>query len=186
MEIIENNFGPHARYYLHFNNEADFVVEKIISDLKETIQKLPFPVDFSRQFFLEFSDSKNLYDYDQFDLWHYRYYNSNLKLPEIFKYKKLKGIILDYKELLKIFRSGVLSQFIQNLSQVLYAGGHQSRYELGINLDWDDPIYQILFDYIDFDFISLSINSKIEVCYRNLDLERFDTELRHIAKAIGR
>ena len=44
---------------------------------------------------------------------------------------------------------------------------------------------QTLLDLIDFDLISLPINQQVEVCYRNIDVEKLNYEIKNIVSFHG-
>lgn len=49
-----------------------------------------------------------------------------------------------------------------------------------LDIDWDSDIFPSLYEYFDFDLRNLPINGKIEVCYRNVDLNKISTNLKTI------
>ena len=53
-----------------------------------------------------------------------------------------------------------------------------------LRVDWDDNIIPSLLDYFDFEFISLSLNSKVEICYRNIDLNRMEKGLKYLGGVV--
>ena len=48
--------------------------------------------------------------------------------------------------------------------------------------DWDHNLLTTLFDLFEFDLLSFPINSKIEVCYRNVDLKKLSSEMTILSK----
>jgi hypothetical protein len=54
--------------------------------------------------------------------------------------------------------------------------------QIVLRIDWNDNVFPSLFDYFDIDLMSFSINDKIEVCYRNVDLKKLTAEMEHIEK----
>jgi hypothetical protein len=51
-----------------------------------------------------------------------------------------------------------------------------------LRIDWNSNVFPSLFDYFDFDLMSFPINSKIEICYRNVDLKKLTSEMAHVEK----
>lgn len=87
---------------LHFANEKDYVVNKIITEIK----------DIGRTCFLEFSDQKPLDYYESFSLPFYIYYYPQILQLNWRYIKNFKGIIVDNNHL------SSSSQLMLNLSKL--------------------------------------------------------------------
>jgi hypothetical protein len=156
--------------YLHFENEADFVVKNILDSVcnkrkKETV-------------YLEFSDDREVEYYESFDqqfIWHFS--NEAKNTSSIIKSKNLKGIVLPFSELLKAHESGVLHNFSNNFHAQFFELLTNNAGKLILQMDWDSNLFSSIIEYFDFDIISVAINNKVEVCYRNVDLGKVQSHV---------
>ena len=159
--------------YLQFENEADFVIKKIIDDLKH--------VRSSNNLFLEFSDEQTSSYYDQFltpYIWHYSLECKSLEAIEESKY--ISGIVLKFSDLLKLHEDGVLHNFCNNFHSQFIKLLSNKEFKLILDLDWDSNLFSSISEYFDFDIISVAINNKVEVCYRNVDLAKVQTHVQYL------
>ncbi|OUR94870.1 hypothetical protein A9Q84_17330 [Halobacteriovorax marinus] len=172
MELVEN-ISTEDRLYLHFENEADFVVEKILTDLL---------ISRSRdKVLLEFSDDQSVEYYEKFKspfYWHYNSQSKNANL--IAKSKYLKGMIIPFSELLKSFENNTLHNFTNNFHAQFFNVMEINKCELVLRMDWDSNLFSSIVEYFDFSLISIPINNKVEVCYRNVDLTKVQQHVSHL------
>lgn len=159
--------------YLQFENEADFVVKKIIDDLKV--------VRSSSNLFLEFSDEQTSDYYDQFltpFIWHYSLECKSLEAISGSKY--VRGIVLKFSDLLKLHEDGILHNFCNNFHSQFMTLLKNKEFKLILELDWDSNLFSSISEYFDFDLISVAISNKVEICYRNVDLAKVQTHVQHL------
>ena len=52
---------------------------------------------------------------------------------------------------------------------------------IDLNIPWASNISSSLFDFFPFDHIELTINRKVEVCYRNVNLSLLEKEIGFIS-----
>lgn len=172
MELQEE-LALNESIYLHFENEADFVIKKIIADLSEVKSK--------RNILLEFSD---LYDgeyYDQFNMpyiWHYNLESKSI--DSISKSKNLKGITLKFSDLFNLHNDGVLNNFCNNFHALFINNLRNEEFKLTLELDWDSNLFSSISELFDFDTFSIGINNKVEICYRNVDLSKVQDHVQYL------
>jgi hypothetical protein len=51
-----------------------------------------------------------------------------------------------------------------------------------LKVDWHNNLLTSLLDLFEFNLLSFPINSKIEVCYRNVDLKKLSFEMNLLKK----
>ena len=99
-------------------------------------------------------------------------------------------MILPYKHLCYLHEEGLLWSFSQSFAQKFYLPPHTHRKQdvvdrqIIVALDWYENIFPSIIEHFDFDLWSLPINQKIEVCYRNVDLKKFESNLLHTLREI--
>ena len=91
------------------------------------------------------------------------------------------GFIFNFSFFEDLHIRGILNNFIANFYT------HFKKYLIEdkliiLRIDWSDNVFPSLFDYFDIDLMSFSINDKIEVCYRNVDLKKLSIEMELIEK----
>lgn len=184
-EIIESFDSGANRYYLHFSNEADFAIEKILKDTKEALNKKFGAGGIYPRLFLEFSDDIGPKFYDQFNtpyLWHYTP-DSNIR--DIIDSRNIAGIVISYSTLDQMNNDGTLFRFLSNFMQSYYQSISQRAIKLILHIDWDSEVSETILDYFDFDIISLSINNKVEEGYRQISSQKVTDYFRPIAKLMS-
>ncbi len=168
LDLVEKCFDSKDRYFLHFCGEADFVIQKMVDDLREKVSDEELQC-----FMLEFSDRCSPKFYDQFEFPYILHYSPELK-PENFSNSKfLNGIVLHFSHLEEMHREGRLFSFIQSFFQLVKT----IDIELILKADWDADIFPSLVELLDFDSVALPVNDKVEVCYRNVDLNKLSNLL---------
>ena len=156
--------------YLNFENEADFVIQRILDSAKDKIAK--------ENIFLEFSDDQEASFYESFELpyiWHFDSASKNIS--SILESKLLKGVVLPFGELLKAHEKGILHNFSNNFHAQFFELLTKNEGKLVLQMDWDSNLFSSAVEYFDFDMISVAISNKVEVCYRNVDLTKIQTHV---------
>lgn len=168
MEFVESLSQTHSlsqsQLFCHFSNESKDVVEKIKNDYLEQ-----YPRD---NFQLEFSDIQDVEYYKSFEtdfIWHYQ---NIANARDIVKISSLRGLVLDYQFLAELHEQNLLDAFYNNFYQLIRHKITTPGFKIILQADWDSDFFPSLFDFFDFHLLSLPINSKIEVCYRNVDLNK--------------
>lgn len=87
-----------------------------------------------------------------------------------------KGLIFNFSFFEELHHRGVLKNFITNF-YTHYGRFLNEEKKIILKVDWTDNVFPSLFEYLDFDLMSFSINSKIEICYRNVDLKKLTSEM---------
>ena len=183
MDLIAQADDKMSHYYLHFSNEADFVIGKFIEDLKSHFKKDTEYGDFENKITLEFSDFCPASFYDSFETPYYWNFHQERPLKEYLDAKYIKGIMLDFNWLHDKHERGEFDSFFAHFLQLAAPAIRERGLELALKIDWDSHLFDSLFDYVDFKFLSLPVNNKIEVCYRNVDLAKASKNI-HFYKAL--
>jgi hypothetical protein len=173
LEHILSQIGPTDRIFLHFLRSNDPMVSKIIEDLnkfKFNMNNVYFefdewseeikPINFSCNYLLNFS---HVID-------HAKFIGNNFQ-----------GFIFNFKFFEELYNLNLLNNFASNF----YTRYHSIVSEKSLMLlkvDWEDNLLTSVFDLFEFNLISLPINSKIEVCYRNVDLKKLSNEMDLLKK----
>lgn len=162
---------PLDRIHLHFDRSNDPMIKKVLEDLK----KAGF-------------NPENVYiDCDEWSerpetmgVKYYLTYHPELDISQC-RGENFSGMIFNFSYFEELHQRNVLNNFISNFythfSKVL-----TDDKKIVLRMDWNSNIMPSLFDYFEFDLMSFSINSKIEVCYRNVDLKKLTTEMDLIKK----
>lgn len=183
MDLIEELDDKKSRYYLHFSNEADFVIAKFIADLKKYYSENIECGNFKDKVTLEFSDYCQASFYDSFETPYYWNFHQERPMKDYLNAKYIKGVLFDFNWLHEKHQKGEFDSFFAYFLQAAVPYIREKGLEVGLKVDWDAHLFDSLFDYIDFQFLSLPINEKIEVCYRNVDLSKASKNI-HFYKAL--
>lgn len=157
--------------YLHFENEKDFMIKDILEKVSEV---------YSGKVVLEFSDYQNKEYYDQFK-------KSYVLSFDVFRGdlrdccgQYFHGFAFHYEYLEGIHSRGHFTNWItQYYRSLSFLNRQVSHY---LCRQWDSDIFPSLFELLDFDYVSLSVNRDVEVCFRNVDLKLFSKQVDYIRK----
>ena len=174
-DIITKHHLPLNHYYLHFCNEKDYVIKRIIEDLENLLGR---PLNEQNNIFLEFSDNQTAAWYEHFALPFYWHYNSCKNIEHILNARNLQGIVLNFKFLDNYCAHEYLDQFAVLFYRQMQKSYLKDGLQLIFSIDWDSNIPPGIQEYFDFDLISLPINSKIETSYRKINYDLLSQELR--------
>ena len=152
--------------HLHFIRSNDPMIRKVIEDLKKVgVKRENIFID-TDEWSKEAADLEVNYFLNYFPEMDLSLCNS----------PHFKGLIFNFSFFEELQYRGVLKNFISNFYT------HYGRYldedkKIILRVDWADNVFPSLFEYLDFDLMSFSINSKIEICYRNVDLKKLTNEM---------
>lgn len=204
FSMLEKLSAGRYQFYLNFTGERSNVICHLLDELRNKLAELDY---IDCEVWLEFEDvSTEILDQVQEMIrsniakmikgvyWHYRpgvhklseLLKAGLSFPTVKQTLKTQGLILNYSDIKSMHEDDTLARFIQNFHAQLYAdlkSKHaltHNQFKLGLRSNWGDDYFPSLFELFDFDFISLSIDSAVEVCFRNVDLTKLDQELGHI------
>lgn len=165
---------PSDRIHLRFTRSNDPMIEKVIKDavasgvVRENI-------------YIECDEWSDLPE--KMGVNYYLNHHSGLDLTQC-KSEFFAGIIFDFSYFDELHNRGVLNNFITNFYTHFTKVLTKDK-KIILRADWNANIFPSLFDYFDFDLLSLSINSKIEICYRNVDLNKLTKEMDLMEKTIN-
>lgn len=165
-EILKSSTLGHEKIFLHFSNEADFVVKDIIS-LFDSFAITPH---------LVFSDDQEPSYYSQFDLpffWHYR---AEKKIKDIMKDELNKGIIFDLEFLDELYQKQTITSFTSNFLSI--PGAFEK--EIAIKMDWGKVLPKLIDELFSPSIIEMGINTNVEICYRNVDARKVINSINFI------
>lgn len=157
-EILADIESTESIISLHFQNEANFMIDNILGSFKNSSLRPQ----------LVFSDTQNPAYYDSFKTPYYWHYSLDGDVKGVLRSGHNLGVILSYGLLEDLHRNGNLQNFISNFYSLLEQNSRGQK-SIGLKIDWDSNLAPSILELVDFDFIELGVNNKIEVCYRNVD-----------------
>jgi hypothetical protein len=153
--------------YLQFENEKPYIIERIFKNVRDS-----FGGEVSVEVFGSLPEIETFH----FPFFYNIKYES---IPvEVVNHPNLKGYSIDAKFLKLLKDNGSFEGWLNSFYTLNAARSSELVHIL--SRDWDDDIFPTLYDLLDFDLISLSINSKVELCYRNVDLKKLEQHLTYI------
>lgn len=169
VELLKGlSFG---KVFLLFRNEKTFMMERIYNSCRNS---------FGGELILEVEGSVDD-DFSQLGVPFYYRIEEEEQLSSsksIFLNQNCRGHVLSYEMLKNLNDRNSFMSWVQRYYQEI--GGRSLELKQDLYLDWDSDIFPTLFEYFDFDSLTLPVNSKIEVCYRNVDLNKVSTNLKHL------
>lgn len=157
---------------LHFDRSNDPMIKKVIEDLGSVGIK-----------------KENIYL--ECEIWpvapqelginYYIKFNHEIDI-QLLNDRLFAGLIFEFAFFEDLKQKKVINNFVTNFYTRFST--YLADKEVVLKMDWDQNIFPTLFEYFEFDKISLPINSKIEICYRNVDLKKMTDEMVIIEKII--
>ncbi|MBP9681633.1 MAG: hypothetical protein KBD76_09525 [Bacteriovorax sp.] len=173
LEQFLNFLDPTDRIFFHFTRSNDPMVNKLIEDLKKSgisLSHVYFEFD---EWTSEMTPLNFKYNY----LLHYAH-NIDLALDIG---ENFKGFIFHFHFFEELHLKNILIQFTNNF-YTRFNSQLKKDHLLLLKIDWHSDLLSSLFDLVEFDLLSCPINSKIEVCYRNVDLKKLTSEMEFLKK----
>ena len=162
---------PKDKMHLHFSRSNDPMIKKVLEDLQKIgIKKENIFIDCD-----EWGEEILILETN-----FYLNYQTDLNFA-LCKNPYFSGVIFDFAFFEDLHKKGVINNFISNF-YTHYKKDLTNDKKIIMRIDWTDDVFPSLFDYFDFDLMSFPINSKIEICYRNVDLKKLTTEMDLIEK----
>ena len=168
LNQLQGHLSEFDNIYLHFENDPDFMVENILDHFQDTNLS---PI-------LTFSGTQGIQYYEKFKdpfIW---FYDEKVKFTDIIKSEYCKGIYFSLEYLRMLHEQGVFHNFVSNFYSSLY----KIRNELNLYLKVESLIYLFptLFEYFDFYHVDYTLNSEVEVCYRNVDMKKLNSQIKNL------
>jgi len=173
LEQILSLLDSTDRVFLHFTRSNDPMVEKLIGDLKKSGHSL-------NNLFFEFDEWSEEVSPQDFAL-NYLLNFSRDTDPSKLMGKNFKGFSFNFEFFEELHRSNLLNNFAGNF-YTRYSSKIDSETLMLLRVDWHHNLLASLFDLFEFNLLSFPINSKIEVCYRNVDLKKLNSEMEVLQK----
>ena len=180
QEMIDKLPKNKETFFLHFSNEKDFVVAKVVEDFKKSLERNSS----GSEMILEFSDEKDAGFYDQFDVPFFWNYSPGSILEEVLQCYNLRGMVWSL-DLLNDFDSSrslelIFDQFWDNYGQ------HIQRMKLKNLIRGVRPLnfLERVLNMMPFDFISLPVDHHFESSYRNVNLSELRAEIEVFGQAV--
>ena len=159
------------KIHLHFSRINDPMIQKVIEDLRKAgVEKdnIYFDCDEDSEksreigikYFINYSPGINYSACDD---------------------PRFCGLIFNFSFFEDLQLKGVLNNFIANFYTQFKKYLSEDKL-IVLRIDWSDNVFPSLFEYFDIDLLSFSINDKIEICYRNVDLNKLSEEMELIEK----
>ncbi len=153
--------------YLQFENEKPYVVDRIYNLVRSNFEGKIFVEIFGQGFNFE-------------DLTYPFIYNLNTsEIPvSVLENKHLKGYSIQADFLNDLKQRGGFEKWLSSFYRLNTRAANDLVHILC--RDWDDDIFPSLFDLLDIELVSLTINPKVELCFRNVDLNKLSKQLQFI------
>ncbi|NOT77966.1 MAG: hypothetical protein HOP07_03065 [Bacteriovoracaceae bacterium] len=149
--------------FFYFARSDDPMIKKLYSDIgilskKAILECAEWPIDpleLGHKYLLNYSES--------FD-------------TKLIDSNDFQGIIIEYEVLEKQYKSGKLRTFLLDIHHKIPEHIKGTK-KIILKANFGENIQSSLIDSIGFELLSFSINSKIEICYRNVDLKKLSIEI---------
>lgn len=178
MEMMSLFHAPRRRYYCHFCNESPSVIEKITSDIQTELSLSKS--HWNESFFLEFSGDESPDFMESYGMPFFWHYSSDQPLEAVLECRCLGGIILEYDFLHRLHESEQLYDFREKFLELSVSFFRDRRGEFFLRRNWDSDIFPSLYEIFNFTAVSVPVDSKIELSYRQVDTEKMRWEIKNI------
>ncbi|MCP4913993.1 MAG: hypothetical protein GY909_12855 [Oligoflexia bacterium] len=160
MNIAKEFLGDETVIFT-FENEKDFIIEKIVGDFKN---------EYSNDFFLSFSCDQEVEFYQNLKHPFYILYRPWFKVNDFYQIENFKGFIFDEVFLEELSLSNKLDSFASNFLGHWHPFETKKEGELLLDMKWNSELSASIDFYFDFHFKQLNISNEVETCFRNVNL----------------
>lgn len=177
VDIIKQSKDLSAKHFLQFQGERPFVINSILEQIKENVGQ-----EIYDSLCLEFSDENSIDYYKSFGkkiYWHYR--PGNL-FSELLASEQLAGVVISYSYLIELYSKNELFEFIS----IFFKWIKDRDIEIILSVKNGEELFSSIIQKLDITRISFSIDSKVEVCYRNVDLNKVDSQLKYYGSSLSK
>lgn len=173
LDQLLNLLDASDRIFLHFTRSNDPMVNKLSNDIVKAGHSLA-------NVFFEFDEWSDESSPNNFE---FKYLLNFTKSTDPSKLigKNFHGFVFSFDFFEDLHRANLLNNFASNF----YTRYHKLLADqnlLLLKIDWSNNLLVSLFELFEFDLLSFPINSKIEVCYRNVDLNKLSSEMKVLRK----
>ena len=175
-QLFQDYYTSHVNYFLHFSREKDFVIKKIIDDLRKILQQEQNSGKSEENIYLEFSDEGVADFYDQFSTPYFWHYHPLANLNAILQGKYIRGIVLSYSLLEDLYRKDEFYNFLANFISSINTSA--KKIQLILSLNWDQRPINELASSFSFKWISFPLSARVESSYRHVDFIKLENYLK--------
>lgn len=173
LDFIQKGYLDLAQVYLRVQNDSMIVSNKLVGDVLNNMNPSQVHVELNHPRYLTQLEHECSI---------FMSYDFSFSLKEVMQDSRVRGIIIPFKVIEDIHRKGQLQNAVNHFYFQL---GH-TQTNLVLEMDWDSNLFASVFNYFDFNMASYSINSKVEICYRNADLNLIKSELKKSENLLGK
>lgn len=166
--LLKENQTFSGRIGLWFENEKDFMIQDLLSEVLNFVSK--------DKVFLILSGNYSVEFFKSIELDFYCIYQQDLKVQSIISNSSFKGFYLYFDFLEGLYTSGSLNSWVNNFYTQIF---RDKVLDIILLRDWDSNIFPSLVELIDFSTICLPINAKVEVCFRNVDINKLKSSFEN-------
>ena len=153
--------------YLQFSNEKEFIIDEIVKEIPQELKDRAY------------LDIIGDYDFSKLPLSFYWNFDLERDWRSILKERNLKGLIFPYELLARLNDQNRFIDFIKLFYEQINLAGRNDL-DIYLAIDWDSDIFPSLLDMMNFNGLSMPVNSKIEVAYRQLDGVKFTNSFNDV------
>lgn len=174
LDQILNLLDSSDRIFLHFTRSNDPMVNKLAFDLEKAGRSL-------ENIFFEFDEWSNDVLPSHFNF-NFLINFSKEADPAKLIGPNFKGFVFNFDYFEEMHRLNLLTNFATNFYTRYHSRLPQNHLML-LRINWHSNLLASLFDLFEFNLLSFPINSSIEVCYRNVDLKKLNSEMDILKKS---
>lgn len=172
-EILEQTTSSLKTFYIHFENEKEFMINELLSSIGESRGQSSMMLEFSGRDEIEYFES-----FDTPYLWHF---NEDVNLEAIINSKYLKKISFDQIYIERLLQFGKLYDLFGNILKLI----GNKEIELEISANWDSAIMETIIDFYPITSLNFEINNKVEKSYRQIDLQLVAGHIEHTKRSLN-
>lgn len=157
--------------YLQFVNEKELIINEIVKEIPQELRTRSF------------LDLAGECEYENLPLPFYWNFSLDYNWKEVLRNPSLKGIVFPYELLSRLNDQNIFLDFLKEFYEQLNSAS-RSDIDLILSMDWDSDVFPSLLDMMTFNALSLPVNSKIELAYRQLDSSKFQNSFHDFKESM--
>lgn len=175
--ILKKYFSRDQTYFLYFGKEPNFVIQKTLDDIAATVG---YKLSDLSNIFIQFTDEVSIDYAESFSFPYFLNVKSAIDFNLLQNSHNLRGLSFSYNDLMSL---GDHNQIFKKLEEI-FNWAHERNIKVEVRVDWGTSFSSSILDFFEFDFFNFSISPKVEVCYRNVNLNVIGKEVKLIKELV--
>lgn len=179
LKILSEHLDSNTYFYLDIRGESSSLVDHLLAQVKEVSAQKGISFQ-NGNIILE---TNHFYDFNIFHLLHFSLLDPVEVGPLDQRIQQLSGFVFNYQELNDSHQKELIYNMKNDFS-THFSSAINEKTQLSCQVKFRDDIYASILKIFNINMISVGIDEDVEVCFRNVDLQKLTKELKILMSKI--